>query len=206
MTTTNIDICAQALSLLRAAPISSFDDGSNEADICQTHYSDFAEDILTRYPWSFATKKAQLNQDATAPTNEYRYAHIIPGEALRIWAVFSSDGVGAKPINDYDIQTIDGGRRVFSNFPELWADYTVYTDEANWPPYFKHFAVHAFAALIAMPVTDQADLADRMQTLAWGARNENEQGGKFGVAKLIDAQQKPGEMILNSPLIEARFS
>lgn len=206
MTTSNIDICAQALSLLRASVISSFNDDSNEANICQTHYDDFAEDILTRYPWSFATKKILLNQDATSPVNEYTYAHIIPGEALRIWAVFNSSEVGAKPIMDYDIQTIDGGRRIFSNHAQLWAEYTVYTDEANWPPYFKQFAIHALAALIAMPVTDQPDVADRYHALAWGARNENEQGGKFGVAKLIDAQQKPGEMIVDSPLIAARFS
>jgi hypothetical protein len=205
MTTTNIDICAQALSLLRANVISSFDDGSNEADICETHYNDFAEDILTRYPWSFATKKAQLNRDATAPVNEYRYAYIIPGECLRLWAVFASDEVGAKPVRDFDIQTIDGGRRVLCDYEQLWADYTVYTDEANWPAYFKQFAVHAFAALIAMPVTDKPDLASYYKGEAWGNANENEQGGKYGVAKMIDAQQKPPEEIISSPLIEARF-
>ena len=203
--TTNIDICSQALSLLRANTISSFDDGSNEANICETHYTDFAEDILTRYPWSFATKKAQLNQDATAPVNEYRYAYILPGECLRLWAIYDSDEVGAKPVANYDVQTIDGGRRVLCDYPALYADYTVYTDEANWPAYFKQFAQYALAALLAMPVTDQPDIADYYHKLAWGNANENETGGKFGVAKSIDSQQKPPEMITSSPLIEARF-
>jgi len=205
MTITSLEICSQALSLLRANVISSFDDGSNEADICSTHYEQFAEDILPRYPGSFATKKARLNRDTNTPVNEYRYAYIVPSECLRLWAIFDNSSVGAKPVADYDIQTIDGGRRILCNHESLWADYTVYTIEANWPAYFRQFASMAFAALIALPVTDKPEMADYWHRIAWGASNENELGGKFGIAKMVDSQQKPPEEIISSPLIEARF-
>lgn len=203
--TTDIDICNQALALLRADSITAFNQGTNEADICNTFYDDFVNDILTRYPWSFATKKAALSS-TTAPLNEYRYAHTIPTEALRLWALFPSSSVGAVPINDYDIQSPSTGRVVFSNQENLWADYTLARDEQYWPGYFVQFAIHAFAALIAVPVTDQVDLADMLHRKAWGAPSENELGGKYGVAIRIDAQQKPGEIITDSPLIAARFS
>ena len=56
MASSDVDIASQALGLLRANTISSFDDGSNEADIAKLYYPDFAQDILTRYPWNFALK------------------------------------------------------------------------------------------------------------------------------------------------------
>jgi hypothetical protein len=125
---------------------------------------------------------------------------------MRLWALYDSNAVGAKPIKDYDIQTIDGKARVFSNYPTLYAEYTIYVNEADWPGYFIHFAIHAWAALTAMPTTDQPDVAEKYHQLAWGAANENELGGKFGVACKIDAMQKPPEQIQSSPLIEGRFS
>lgn len=200
------DIVSQGYGLLRADSVADFDEGTNEADIAALFYGDFVLDILTRYPWSFATKKRRLNQDSTAPVNEFQYSHIIPGEALRIWSVYDSDAVGAVPIKQFDIAYADGGRRIYSNCAELWADYTIYASEAIWPGYFVHFAIHAWAALTAMSITDQPDIAQKYQGLAWGAGNENELGGKYGVACKIDAMQKPGENIQSSPLIEARFS
>lgn len=200
------DIASQGFGLLRADSVASFDEGTNEADIASLFYPDFVLDILTRYPWSFATKKRQINQDSTAPVNEYTYAHILPGEKLRLWALYDSDAVGAKPIKDYDIQSIDGKPRVLSNYSTLYAEYTIYIGEADWPGYFVQFAIHAWAALTAMSVTDQPDISEKYQRLAWGERNENEQGGKFGVACKIDAMQKPPEQIQSSPLIESRFS
>lgn len=205
MASSDVDIASQALGLLRANTISSFSDGSNEADIASLYYPDFAQDILTRYPWAFATKKRLLN-GTTAPVNEWRYAHIMPAEALRLWALFTSDDVGAKPINQFDIGGQGGARRINSNNEVLYGEYTVYTAETNWPGYFTHFAIHAFAALIALPVTDDPALADAMHRLAWGTPSDGEKGGKFAVAAGIDAQQRPPDEIISSPLIDARFS
>jgi len=205
MATSDIDIASQALGLIRAETISSFDDGTNEANIAKLYYSDFVQDILTRYQWSFAIKKRLLNQ-TTAPLNEWRNAHIIPAEALRVWSLFDSGAVGARPINNYDIQAPGGGRVAMSNQETLYAEYTVYTSETNWPGYFTQFAIYAFASLICVPVTDDDDLAQKMHSLAWGSPSTGEKGGKFSVASSLDAQQRPPEIVNNSPFIEARFS
>jgi len=205
MVSSDIDIASQGLGLLRADTIGSFDDGTNEADISKLYYPDFAQDILTRYPWSFATKKRMLS-GTDSPLNEYKYAHIIPAECLRVWAVYNSGAVGAKPINSFDIAAPNGGREVHSNNEKIWMEYTVYTAESNWPGYFTHFAIHAYAALVAGPVTDDDDLTTKMHRLAWGTPDQGEKGGKFAVATGIDAQQKPPEQVLDSPFIDARFS
>lgn len=200
------DIVSQGYGLLRADSVADFQEGSNEADIAELFYDDFAKDILTRYPWSFATKKRQINQSSTPPLNGYQYSHILPNEAQRLWALYPDNNVGSRAIADYDILGEEGGRRIHSNYPTLYAEYTIHIDESDWPAYFVHFAIHAWAALTAAPVTDQIDLQSKYQVLAWGQPNENELGGKFGVACKIDAMQKPGEVIASSPLIEARFS
>lgn len=206
MGTTKERLASQALGLLREESISSFDDGTNAADIVKLYYDDFVEDMLTRYPWSFVKLKRKLNQDSAAPLNEYKYSHIVPAEALRMFAVYPSGKVGAKGLTDFDIQAPDGARRIFSNHSELWGEYTVYADESNWPAYFSGFAQYAFAAHIALPVTDDEGLAQLMHTKAFGTSEEKEKGGKFSVAVGIDDLQKPGEEIISSPLIEARFS
>lgn len=202
---TDVQLASQALGLLRANEITAFNDGSNEADICDLYYDDFKADILTRFQWNFALKKALLVA-TTAPVNEWRYAHDLPSECLRLWALYPSSAVGVKPINNYALQGQAGTREVHSNNSTLYAEYTVDVDEANFPGYFTHFFIHAFAALIAMPVTDDDALAAQMHRLAWGTPSEGEKGGKFAVATSIDALQQPPEVIAHSPFIDARFS
>lgn len=206
MADSNIDICSQALTLLRADTISSFSDGTNESDICDQLYTDFIKSLFSSYPWTFATKKAQLNLESTAPLNEYSYSFIVPSEALLIWAVFDSNAQGAIPISDYDIYASDGTRRIYTNRSPLYADYTVYLDEANWPPYFVNFAVHAFAAHIAMALTHNSSLAEFYSVKAYGSLSGNGKGGLFGQAAATDSKQKRNEYIFSSPFTEARFS
>lgn len=204
---TNISTASQSLLLLRANTISSFSEDSNEAEVCNTLYEQHIQHLLSIYPWTFATKKRQLSQDSTDPINEYTYSHIIPAEALLIWAVFNDDAVGVSPVSDYDIYS-DGAsaRRIFSNYSTLYADYTFYPDENAWPAYFMEFAINSFASIIAIPVTGKSDLADYYRQVAYGSLNSNRKGGLFSVATAMDSKQKRNEFIISSPITEARFS
>ena len=53
MATTSIDICARALVMIGASPISSFSDGSTEALVASNVYTDVTEASLTRHRWRF---------------------------------------------------------------------------------------------------------------------------------------------------------
>ncbi len=204
--TSSVTNASQALLLLRANTIASFSEDSNEAEICNVMYQSHMQHLLSIYPWTFATKKRQLTQDSTAPINEYTYSHIIPAEALLIWALFDTDNVGAPPVNDYDIYGTETARRVFSNYSTLYADYVFYPNEAAWPYYFVEFAVNSLASVLAIPVTGNADLAAYYEEKAYGTRNSNRKGGLFGVAAAMDSKQKRNEYIVSSPITEARFS
>ena len=205
--TSDIDICSQALLLLRANTIDSLSEGTNEAEICSVLYQEHMKHLLSIYPWTFATKKRQLNRDSTDPIGEYTYSHIIPAETLLLWALFENDSVGSVPVRDYDIYS-DGAsaRRVFSNYPTLYADYVFYPDENAWPPYFVQFAVASLASHLAIPVTGNSDLAAIYEQAAYGTKNANRKGGLYGVAAATDSKQKRNEYLFSSPFTEARFS
>ena len=205
MVSSKVDIASQALGLIRAEAIDSFDDGSNEADICTLYYDDFIEDLLTRYPWSFTLKKSLFNQ-TTAPLNEWRYSHIVPAECIRLHAVYTGSEVGASPLLNYDIQSEEGSRRLYSNSKTIYGEYTTRVGEGSFPSYFVHFAIYAFAAMIALPITDDPELEQLMHRLAYGNPSEGEKGGKFAVATGMDMQQKPYDSNASDPFVQARFS
>ncbi len=202
MATTKIEIASQALGLLRANPISSFDDGSNEADIITLYYDTFIRDIFSRYPWHFATKTRRLViAGDEVPLLNYKYAFILPAECKRLIAVYADEGNFVRPFQDY----IQEGSYLLTNSDKLYAKYTAYVDENLWPGYFTAYAIHALAALIAIPLTDDPDIEAREQTLAYGTSSEGERGGKFQSAILTDAQQSPPDEMDTDLLIAARF-
>lgn len=203
MSTTKVDIASQALGLLRADPISSFTQGTNEADIVNLHYNTFVLDMFSRYPWSFALEKKQATQDSITPVNEYKYRYHMPSGMQKLYKVYDSGSTGARPIpTGWDRI----GAFIYSNHEKIYVEGTYYIDEGSWPGYFITFAAHALAAYIAMPVTDDESIAEKWQRIAYGLPSEGEKGGKFQVAAGIDAQQQPPEEITNFEIIDARFA
>lgn len=203
---TDVSIASQALLLLRANAISSFSEDSNEAEIASVLYEPHIQHLLSLFPWTFSTKKRQLTLDSTAPINEYRYSHIIPSDALLIWAYFNNNQVGASPVSDIDIYGTDTARRVFSNYETLYADYVFRANEVVWPAYFEQFAVHSLASILAVPVTGNSELANMYDQMAYGTVNSNRKGGLFGIACSMESKQKRNEYIISSPFVSARFS
>ena len=57
-----VDICSRALILIGAEPITSFDDGNNEALVSSNMYEDVAQSSLVNTRWRFATNQEVLNR------------------------------------------------------------------------------------------------------------------------------------------------
>jgi hypothetical protein len=199
---TKIDIASMALGLLEASPISSFDSGTNEADIVKSFYPSFLKKIFSKHPWKFSRKKARLNMSADyVPLNEYRNAFIVPAECERVVAIYDSKVVGARPCADYKL--MDG--YVLFNHAAAWMEYVYVKDEQFWPGWFIDFAVYALAALIARPVTGKDAIEAAMQAMAYGSPSQTERGGKFAVAATNDAQEAPPEELPADELSISRF-
>lgn len=213
MSFTKVDICSQALALIRANSISSFQEDSEEAKTCSLLYDSFVKDIFSRYPWSFATKIQVLSRLAIDPEDtKYKYAYAMPNDWLRVLAVYDNNG---NLIDDYEISGEDLANSSSGvKTPVLLANsssgvkikYTRYVEESNWPGYFINYAIHALADLLAGPITDDDATIDKMHRLAYGGPGEGERGGKFAVATYTDTQQQPSTEMDSNILIAARFA
>jgi hypothetical protein len=199
----DVTICSQALLLLGESEISSFDDGTQISGACSTLYSGVRDSVLSLYPFSFATKKAQLAQLTSTPVNEWTYEYALPSDMITgtPQAVYSSTAVGANPQQiGWEIL----GTAMQTDMTTVVIDYIYSVPEASMPPHFVQLLKYTMAAHLAEIVTDQIDKADYWRTLAFGRGDENGRGGFFRQSMNIDGRGQIPNFISTFPLTDVR--
>jgi hypothetical protein len=200
---TGITICSDALLMIGAKAITSFNDGTDESSICDRLYPDIRDSLLVMYPWSFSTKKIQLAQLLTAPGSVWRYAYQLPGDRLNNpRAVYESSAIGSPVRKDWEIQ----GDQLLTNLESVFIDYQYSVGEYAMPQYFVQLLKYMVAWHIAESLTEQQEKAAKWQRVAVGDPSENGRGGFFRTAAQIDGQGNPSRAISDFTLVEARFS
>jgi len=198
---TKLSICSDALIMLGASPLSSFSDGSDEAQVADRLYDDIRDTLLMSYPYSWSLKKISLGRLEDAPVNEWRYKFALPGDILgNPKAVFYSSAVGAITARDFEL--FSGG--LYSNYEQIWIDYQFRPEPAAFPPYFANLLKHALASAFAEPVTDQITKGNYYHSLAYGSPSENMRGGLMRVAMGIDGRDRPSQSIQDFLLTDFR--
>lgn len=160
MATTDIDICARALVLIGASPITSFEDGTTEATVAANLYEDTVRDMLTRFRWRFATGQSQLSRLTTAPAARWDAAYQAPADLLTLHAVTVNDN----PIAYDRYQDL-----IYCNATTedvVYADYTFRASEDLWSPGFITAVEYQLASIFAYSVAAQVDLSDMMEKRA----------------------------------------
>lgn len=198
---TGVSICSDALLLIGAKAISSFNDGTDESSVCDRLYPDIRDSTLVMYPWSFGMKKVQLAQLITTPTTVWRYEYQLPGDKLaNPRAVYNSANSGSPVQKDWEIQ----GDRLLTNLTSVYIDYQFSVPEFAMPQYFVQLLKYMVAWHIAETVTEQQDKATKWQRVATGDISENGRGGYFRTAAQIDGQNNPVRIIEDYSLIAVR--
>ena len=163
MADTKVDICARALIMIGAQPISSFDDGSTEALVASNIYENITQSILCRHRWRFSTEQQQLSLLATAPTGRYEYAYQLPTspDLLQLNTI---------TVADVPIEYARYGDKIFVNGYDsqsaLIADYIFRQDESEFPAYFKLGLEYTLASIFAGSVARDAAMIQQFSTLA----------------------------------------
>ena len=188
---TAIKICSRASILMGGSPIQSFSEGTAEADVVDAMYEDIARAALTNTRWRFATNQAQLSRLEAAPTGRFDSAYQLPNDLIMLSAVT----IGDEPIM-YDTY----GDKVYCDATEndvVIADYIYRADESNWPPYFTIAVEFQVAAMLAVSVARDAQLASMM-----------EQKGEIQMsrARRLDSQQQTTRKLNTSRFIAQRRS
>lgn len=199
---TSLTVCSDALLLLGARPITSFNEGTDSANICDRIYPHVKRSTLQAYPWSFTFKKVQLARTTNTPVNQYKYEYVLPSDRLgAIRRAYTSLSVGVGTFNDWVIQ----GDKLLTNEEKVVIDYQFLPDESAMPAYFIQLLNYMMAWHIADALTDQLAKTQYWQSVAVGAASENNRGGYFRTAMVIDGQGNTTQAFEDYSLIEARY-
>tara|TARA_R100001369_G_C3315839_1_gene168098 strand:- start:1863 stop:2450 length:588 start_codon:yes stop_codon:yes gene_type:complete len=151
-----IDICSRALILIGAEPITSFDDGNNEALVASNMYEDVAQSALVNTRWRFATDQLVLNRLSDAPTGRYEAAYQMPNNSLMIHAL---------TVNGFNIEFQTYSDNLFCDSDAsdvVIADYTYRVTEEFWPSYFTMAVQFQLASVFAISLARDGSLSQLM--------------------------------------------
>jgi hypothetical protein len=188
MSLNDIALCSRALIRLGAQPISSFDDGSAEAEICGALYPQSRDAILSAYGWGFATGVVALLKLDENPINGYKHAFALPNDFLRALSA-GNDGLS----HGIDYRIMNG--KLFTNADTIILTYIYRVDESAFPPFFQTALIMRLAAELCIPLTENTSRFDAMMRIA-----ETE----FAKARQIDAQQDTPQRLKRFPLSDVR--
>ena len=177
MATTKVDICARALVMIGASPISSFSDGSTEALVASNVYEDIVQSSLTRHRWKFATNQKQMSLLAAATEARNEHAYQLPANpgVLQVITVTVNDFV--IPYTRYKdmifVDTYGSGHKVI-------LDYIYRVDEDFFPAHFRLALEYELASIFAGSVARDAGMIREFKMMA---------DRQFLISKNIDASE-----------------
>lgn len=189
--TTPLKICSRASILIGGSPITSFSDGTVEADVADAIYEDVVRAALTGTRWRFATKQDELAGPFQAPTARFDAAYQLPTDMLMLNAVTVNDS----PIL-YDVY----GSEVYcdaASSDTVVADYIFRPDETEWPPYFTIAVEFQVAAVMAISVARDPQMASMLEQKANILTMQ---------ARRLDSQQQTTRKLNTSRFIAQRRS
>tara|TARA_R110002153_G_scaffold143479_1_gene294601 strand:- start:103 stop:681 length:579 start_codon:yes stop_codon:yes gene_type:complete len=188
---TAIKVCSRASILMGGSPISSFDEGTSEADVVDAMYEDIARASLTSTRWRFSTNQQVLSRLSADPTGRYSSAYQKPSDVLMLSAVTIQDS-----IIEYDTY----GDKIFcdtSTSDVVVADYIFRAVESYWPSYFTLAVEFQVASMLAISVARDSSLAQML----------DQQGERQMIkARRLDSQQQTTRKLNTSRFIAQRRS
>ena len=188
MSLTDVELCSAALVKLGAAGISSFSDGTAEAEVANTLYDIVRDGLLSLHPWSFATAHAELTLLPTPPATNFNYAFDLPADFIKALSA------GGEARSRGAIYQIVGGE-LHANEEEITLTYIKRADEADFSTFFVSALINRLAAEFCLPITENSSRSELLFRLA---------DTELRLAKLIDSQQDTPPQIEDFTLIRAR--
>jgi hypothetical protein len=186
-----IEISNMAIGFADGSPITSFEDGSKESDLCKTFYPNARNYCLENRDWTFASDYKRLSPLTAIPAADFSTQFQLPSDCLVVRQV--SDN----PKLEYGILYQLSGNKLLTNHSVVYIRYTkLITDTSLFTPTFSIAVAHKLAEFISGPLTASRVFKNDMVTLSEGLL---ENGGA------IDGGQGSPKRVYASRLLGARY-
>lgn len=147
-------ICNLAISHIGIGnEISSLEtDRSAEAAACRRYFDIALENILSDFPWPFATKFIALGLVELNPTNEWSYSYRYPSDCLKIRRILSGIRNDTRQSRvPYKIAQDDNGSLIYTDMSEALIEYTVRLSDVERLPSDVVLAMSYYLASLIAP-------------------------------------------------------
>ncbi len=189
MALSGIALCSRALLKIGAQSISSFGEGSAEAEVAGGLYPTIRDALLSAHPWSFATGQATLSRLAAEPIADFTCAYQLPPDLLRVL----SAGTGGQ---GRGVRYRIAQKRLHANSTEIVLTYIFRPAEVDFPAFFDQALIARLAAEFTIPITESTTRSQALLTVA---------EVEFKRARLIDSQQDTPGSIEDFTLADVRM-
>lgn len=184
-----IAICSNALLILGAQPITSFDQKTDKAVLAGNLYPVVRDEVLRSHPWNCCIKRVLLNPDADKPLYDYSYQFTKPRDWLRTMSV-----------GDYGVEDDfkSEGDKLLADVNPLKLRYVFRNEDAcSYDASLTNVMTLAMAARMAYAVT---------QSTAKEQACYQELDMAMKAARNADAQDDPPETLGDFRLLASRFT
>lgn len=199
---TKVDICNAALSLLGdTATVTSIDppEGSDQADHCARFYPLALKQILSTFPWSFATKRvipAKLAETPVGHSEGTSNAYAVPSDCVRVQEVLFKDQSDLAKVPQYNVENMGGLQVIITPWTNIWLKYTSSEiDESLFPPAFTTALQYLLASLLAGPIIPGSSgisvAKEQMELYEY----------YIGKAQTLDARQQRNKLQFKNPFV-----
>lgn len=187
MTDSKVEVSNEALNLIGAASILSFDEQTHTARRCAAIYDTTRQALLRMHPWSCARKRVQLAPVVTHPHFDYAHAFALPRDFIRLESAGTTD---------FEVES----RHILANTSLINLIYTFDNDnEQTWDSLFREAMVYYLASKLAKATTGSNAEGDS----CWQKLQQT-----LKQARAINAQERPSQdfsVNFSSSLIEVRY-
>jgi hypothetical protein len=184
-----IPLINTALTRTGNGRITSFEDGSAEANVAEANYETTVAGLLSIHPWLFAKANARPDKLADDPLADGSAAFQVPNASIKVLNVQSGDVPVPYTIFSDKILTHHDHDKVVVTY--IWR-----VPEVDWPGYFRELVVTKLEALFLRALNDDDVRAERRENRLYDR--------DLPRARSADAQQNYPRPRMESQLLDAR--
>lgn len=191
-----------ALSEIGLAPTFTIDDATGLGAQVAIFWPRAVGHCFGLHDWTFCRRTTKLSRQEAIPQTGYRHGFDLPGDKIGPPMKLLSDPRRQEPLRDWRIE----GQTLYADEPDAWATCKVPVAPAAWDWQWASAFATCLASMLAVPLTQDMDLAAEKWGMAFGSPSQGGTGGIFG--RLIAQDRTAGpvgaNMLVNDPLTTGR--